>query len=57
MQLPSPELLDEICVRFILALPATELECVALAAQRPPAPSFPSAGGVTAPACPLLQVF
>jgi hypothetical protein len=26
MQLPSPELLDEICVRFILALPATELE-------------------------------
>jgi hypothetical protein len=25
---PSPELLDELCVRFILSLPATELECV-----------------------------
>ena len=24
--LPSPELLDDICVRFILTLPATELE-------------------------------
>ena len=25
-QLPSAELLEEICVRFILTLPATELE-------------------------------